>query len=81
MKNMRANKKSHKSTGSFDLQKREFVEHLCKSLLKNILFREGEQILSKHNFLLKMVKELLILLNTLKVALKVGLEIRVGRIE
>ena len=80
MKSMSANKKNHKSTDSFHLQKVDFMEHLCKSLCKNYLGKDSKSYL-KHNFLLKMVKELLILLNTLKVALKVGLEIRVRRIE
>ena len=47
---MRANKKNHKSIDSFDLQKREYMEHLCKSLRKNILFREGERILFETQF-------------------------------
>lgn len=39
MKSMRVNKKSHKSTGSFDLEKREFMERLCKSLRKDIFIQ------------------------------------------
>ena len=78
---MRANRKNHKSIGSFDLQKREFMEHLCKRLHENFYLGKESKSYLKHNFVLKMVKELLILLTTLKVALKVGLKIRVGRIE